>query len=78
MLLQWNPVAEPNVSGYRVYYGTASRSYVQPSGQGLVSTDSSYTVTGLAGPRRYFFAATATSASGKESGFSDEIFLDLP
>ena len=76
--LEWNPVPEQNVNGYRVYYGTASRIYLQPFGQGLVSTATTYTVAGLAGQRRYFFAVTATNTLGKESGFSDEIFVDLP
>ena len=76
--LEWNTVPEQNVNGYRVYYGTASRTYLQPVGQGVVSTGTSYTVTGLAGSRRYFFAVTATNTLGKESGFSDEIFVDLP
>ena len=78
VLLQWNPVTEPNVNGYRVYYGTASRIYLQPLGQGVVTTATSTTLTGLPGGRRYFFAVTTTSTLGKESGFSDEIFVDLP
>ena len=76
--LQWNPVTGQNVTGYLVYYGTGSRSYLQPWGQGLDSSASSFTVTGLAGSRRYFFAVTATNAQGRESGFSDEVFLDIP
>ena len=76
--LDWNPVNEPNVNGYRVYYGTASATYVQPFGQGQVSTAPSYTVTGLAGAQRYFFAVTATSSLGRESGYSSEVVLDLP
>jgi hypothetical protein len=76
--LEWNPVTEPNVDGYRVYYGTASRTYLQPFGQGLASTASTYTVTGLPGSRRYFFAVTATNSLGKESGYSDEVFVSLP
>ena len=76
--LEWNPVTEPNVNGYRVYYGTASRTYLQPFGQGLTSTAATYTVTGLAGTRRYFFAVTATNSLGKESGYSTEVSLDIP
>src|SRR5262249_24855484 len=76
--LQWTAVPEQTVNGSRVDYGTASRSYLQPVGQGLVSTATSYPVTGLAGPRRYFFAVTATNTLGKESGLSDEVVLDLP
>src|SRR5262245_3903814 len=78
VMLRWNPVREPNVNGYRVYYGTASRTYVQPYGQGVVSAAATTTFTGLPGGRRYFFAVTATSSLGKESGFSDEVFVDLP
>ena len=76
--LQWNPVPGQNVTGYRVYYGTASRTYLQLYGQGLASTATTFTVTDLAGARRYFFAVTATNSLGKESGFSDEIFVDVP
>ena|SRR5437899_4351699 len=76
--LEWNPVTEPNVNGYRVYYGTASRTYRQPFGQGLASTGATYTVTGLAGANRYFFAVTATNSLGKESGYSDEFSLNIP
>ena len=76
--LQWNAVAEPNVNGYRIYYGTASRNYAQPFGQGVASTAPTYTVTGLAGGQRYFFAVTTTNSLGKESGFSAETFLDIP
>ena len=76
--LAWNPVTEPNVNGYRVYYGTASRTYLQPFGQGLASTAATYTVTDLAGAHRYFFAVTATNSLGKESGYSTEASLDIP
>jgi hypothetical protein len=76
--LGWNPVTEPNVNGYRVYYGAGSRTYLQPFGQGLASTATTYTVTGLAGAHRYFFAVTATNSLGKESGYSNEVSLDIP
>jgi hypothetical protein len=76
--LEWNPVPDQNVTGYRVYFGTASRTYLQPLGQGLASTATTFTVTDLAGARRYFFAVTATNSLGGESGYSDEIFVDVP
>lgn len=76
--LDWNPVTEPNVNGYRVYYGTATRTYLQPFGQGLVSTATTYTVTDLAGGHGYFFAVTATNSLGKESGYSNEVFVAIP
>jgi hypothetical protein len=76
--LEWNPVTGPNVTGYRVYFGITSRTYLQPFGQGLVSTATTFMVTDLAGARRYFFAVTSTNSLGKESGYSDEIFVDVP
>jgi hypothetical protein len=76
--LNWNPVTDQNLTGYRVYYGAASRTYLQPLGQGLASTATTYTVTGLPGAHRYFFAVTATNSLGKESGYSDEVSLDIP
>ena len=76
--LEWNPVTGPNVTGYRVYYGPASRTYLQPFGQGLVSTATTYTVPGLAGGQGYFFAVTATNSLGKESGYSNEVFVTIP
>jgi hypothetical protein len=76
--LQWNPVTGQDVTGYRVYYGTASGTYLQPYGQGLASTATTYTMTGLAGAQRYFFAVTATNSLGKESGYSNEASVDVP
>jgi hypothetical protein len=76
--LEWNPAPEQNVTGYRVYYGTASRTYQQPLGQGLTSTATTYTLTGLAGAHRYFFAVTASNSLGMESGYSNEVVLDIP
>ncbi len=76
--LAWNPVTGQNVTGYRVYYGTTSQTYLQPFGQGLASTAATYTVTGLAGAHRYFFAVTATNSLGKESTYSNEASVDIP
>jgi len=76
--LVWNPVPDKNLGGYRVYYGTASRTYVQSFGQGLQSSEPTYTVNGLAGGHRYFFAVTATNSVGMESGYSDEVAVDIP
>jgi len=76
--LAWDAVTAPNLIGYRVYYGTASRTYLQPAGQGLISPTNTFTVIGLTGGTRYFFAVTATDSLGNESGFSNEVFADVP
>jgi len=67
--LQWDPNIETDLAGYKVYYGTGSRSYSAPISLGLQAT---YTVTGLA-PGTYYFAVTAFNRDGLESAFSNEV-----
>jgi len=67
--LQWDPNPETDVVGYKVYYGTSSRTYSSPVPLGLQTT---YTVAGLASGT-YYFAVTAFNASGLESAFSNEV-----
>ena len=78
--LAWDPgTAAVNLAGYRVYVGTSSGAYSQPLGQGLAAgTGTTFTVTGLTSGTRYFFAVTAFDTAGIESGFSNEVFKDIP
>ena len=61
--LEWDPNAEPDLAGYKLYYGTASRDYAQVIDVGDTST---YTVTNLTAGDTYYFAVTAHDASGHE------------
>jgi chitodextrinase len=77
--LVWDPVTVANLAGYRVYFGTAPGSYLQPLGQGVnVGNSTTHTVTGLNRGTRYYFAVTAFDASNGESAYSTEIFKDIP
>lgn len=78
--LAWSPpVAATNLSGYRLYYGTAPGTYLQPYGQGYsVGNVTSYTLMGLSGGTRYYFAVTAVDILGNESGYSNETYKDIP
>lgn len=77
--LTWDPVTDPSLRGYRIYYGTAARTYVQPAGQGVdVGNVTTFTVTGLGRGTRYYFAATAFDTSNNESVYSNEVFKDIP
>lgn len=60
------------VSGYRIYYGTASRSYSQPLGSGTYSASTAYTLTGLPTGSTCYFAVTAVDSAGRESAYSAE------
>lgn len=77
-LLEWNPSTEPSAVGYRVYYGTAPRTYQQPHGSGVSVGGTSYLVTGLAGGTRYYFAVTNYDDAGNESDFSEEVSKVIP
>lgn len=78
--LAWDsPATATNVSGYRVYYGTATGTYLQPYGQGIsVGNVTTYTLMGLSSGIRYYFAVTTFDASGNESTYSNEAFKDIP
>ena len=71
--LQWAASSDARVQGYRVYYGTSSRAYVQARGSGLdAGLTPSYVVANLPAGARYYFAVTAYDGSGSESDFSAE------
>ncbi len=77
--LAWDAVTHPNLSGYRLYYGTAPGIYLQPLGSGVnVGNVTSFTVTGLTSSTRYYFSVTAFDTANNESGFSNEVFKDIP
>jgi hypothetical protein len=70
--LAWDMNSEPNVTGYKIYYGTASRNYDWFIDVGNVT---SITITDLPDGSRYYFAATAYDNSNPpiESTHSDEV-----
>jgi len=77
--LAWDPVVAPSLSGYRVYFGNAPGTYLQPFGQGVsVGNVTTHTVLGLNGAARYYFVVTATDTLNNESVYSNEVFKDLP
>lgn len=78
-LLIWDPATAPALSGYRVYYGTVPGVYGQSLGNGInVGNVLTHTITGLISGVRYYFAVTAYESSGNESGYSNEVFKDIP
>lgn len=70
--LAWNANTEPEVVGYKIYYGEASRSYpsfVKVEGRETTTCN----ISDLPDGRALYFAATAYDASGTESDFSEEL-----
>jgi hypothetical protein len=71
--LEWDPNSEPDLAGYKLHYGPASRSYDTVIDVGNQTT---YTLTGLEVGETYYIAATAYNTSGLESGYSNEVIFD--
>src|SRR2546428_9741483 len=68
--LAWDANTEPDLAGYKLYYGNSSGSYQFSVDVGNVT---SYTLSGLLEGQTYYFAATAYNLSLAESGFSNEV-----
>lgn len=69
----WNK-SDPFAIAYRVYWGTASRSYSSL----LLTTATIATVSKLSPGVNYFLAVTALNGTGLESDFSNEIQYTPP
>jgi len=72
--LAWDPNMEPDVAGYKVYYGLGSRNYDHVMD---VGNSTSCVVPGLEQGRTYYFAATAVNTADIESDFSNEVSAAL-
>jgi hypothetical protein len=66
-------VTSAPVTGYRIYYGTRSGTYVQQPGAGMPAGNfPTFNATGLQKGVTYYFAVTATDGDGRESLYSNE------
>ena len=68
--LGWDASTDPDVAGYKVYYGISPGKYGPGVAVGNVTT---YDLTGLIKGQKYYLAITAYDKAGKESRFSTEI-----
>ncbi|MGQ0812501.1 MAG: fibronectin type III domain-containing protein [Nitrospiraceae bacterium] len=70
--LSWQPVTDPSVVGYKLYFGRASREYAPPL---QVGPSPRYSLQGLQPHTSYYLAVTAQYDGGEESGFSNEVIV---
>ncbi len=68
--LAWDPNTEPDMSGYKLYYGTSPRDYGSSVDLGMTTT---YTVPDLTPGVTYYFSVTAYDTSHNESTYSNEV-----
>jgi hypothetical protein len=71
--LSWNANTEPDLAGYKIYYGASSGSYTASI---TIGTQTTYTITGLASGT-YYFVVTAFNSAGLESGYSNEVWTTV-
>lgn len=74
--LAWNANTETNLMGYRLYYGTGTRTY--STNVSILAPTTTCTVTGLHSGLTYYFAVTAYCTDGLESDYSDEVYYTVP
>lgn len=78
-LLTWVASPSPDVTGYRVYFGTHPGTYQQPRGAGvLVAGKLTVLLNGFTRNTRFYFAVTAVDAAGNESEYSNEVSKEMP
>ena len=74
--ISWNANTEPDLAGYKVYYGTSPRTNSCPPGGYYDKIDignaTSHTFNNLAKGKIYYFSITSYDKNNNESCFSDE------
>lgn len=73
--LAWDPNSEPDLAGYRIYYGTKSGQWDMMIDVGNVTTT---IVSGLTPGTTYYFVATAYNTLNLESDPSNEVSYTVP
>ncbi len=68
--LEWDANNEPDLAGYKIYYGTSSGSYEYCLD---VGRQTSCTLTGLEPGQTYYITVTAYNSQGNESEYAPEI-----
>lgn len=84
--LSWDPNTEPDLAGYKIYYGTSPRTGTDPKICDLcgyldrvnVGNVTTYTFNNLTNGQTYYFSVTAYDTSGNESAFSNQVSKYIP
>lgn len=72
----WAPNTESNITGYKIYYGTADNgpypNFVNVSSTALVNGRIQGTVVGLVCGQQYYFVCVAVNSANLESAYSTQ------
>lgn len=72
--IAWDASPEPDVTGYKLYYGNSSRSYHSII---TIGNRTEYTFGDLTGMEIVYVAVTAVDMAGNESDYSEELALEM-
>ena len=75
--LQWDRNLEPDIALYRLYVGIQSIKAGNPPLMEFPTQETIYTVEGMDYLRTYYFVVTAENRAGLESGYSNEVIVQL-
>ncbi len=70
IILQWDPSSNPDITGYKVYWGYMSRSYY---GSLYAGSLTAVKISGLQPGKMYYFTVTGYGKGGLESPYSNEV-----
>ena len=79
--MTWDRNQEPDIAGYRIYYGTQSGQYdnsITVYDSATQPLQLSYTVAGLSEGTAYYFALKTFDQAGQESDYSAETSQNIP
>lgn len=80
--ISWNANTEPDLAGYKIYFGSATRTSDCPPGgypekidvgKTEITDKPGYKIENLAKGKTYYFSVTSYDTSGNESCFSPEM-----
>ncbi len=79
--VSWNANTEPDLAGYKIYYGTSARTGTDPktcdmcgySNSVNVGKVTTYTFNNLTNGQTYYFSVSAYDTSNNESVFSSQV-----
>ncbi|MEJ2629158.1 MAG: fibronectin type III domain-containing protein, partial [bacterium] len=74
VIVSWTANSEPDLAGYKVYYGMESKNYSQFVNAGNTTI---YSIGTLTAGQTYYFAVTAYDESGNESDWSTEVSFEV-
>ena len=73
--LEWDPNTEPELAGYKIYWGTSGGNYTSSKDVGKTTT---CTINGVEEGQTYYFVATAYDGQSNESGYSNQVTFTVP